>query len=184
MFSESTPRCFYKKSLKWVFLSLHFHFLRQVNCQSKELTTKTPPRLSVSFGKRLLSTSRRSSDRHALVRGNRFVLVFVETVFLFIQLYEFCFCWFLLKCHFVFAAHRYSHALSEKSLLLFPAVTIFSLIFSWELSFISQVAKVAKFFIFLINAKLGFYYFLTPASNSTFVHSPISLSFISRALNL
>ena len=128
MFSGRTPECFYKKSKVSVSIA-SFSFSATGQLPEQRTHHKDATGLSVSFGKRLLSTSPRSSDRHAIVRLNRFVLVFVETVFLLIQLFEFCFCWFLLKCHFVFAAHRYSHALSEKSLLLFPAVTIFSLIF-------------------------------------------------------
>ena len=170
MFSLEIHQCVYTKSLKRVFLWLHFHFLPQVNCRSRELTTKTPWQ-SISFGERPPSTNPRSSDRHAIVRENCFVLVFVETVFcifsctsfVFVDFVEMSFC---LDCTPLFTSTVWKSLLNL--CLLFSAVINFHLIKCFFESFINftksfKSYKMANSRSFSSTPSYDFVCFLTSA---------------------
>ena len=132
--------------------------------RTHQLTTKTPWQ-SISFGERPPSTSPRSSDRHAIVRENCFVLVFVETVFRIFICMSVVFLLVLLKCHFGLDCTPLFTSTVWKISAYFSPVNIFNVIFFWTLSWqqISKLQIAKAVFIFSSTPSYDFVSFLSSA---------------------
>ena len=152
------------KKSKAIFSGCLFIFCHRSTASAENSPCTKTPWQSISFGERPPSTSPRSSDRHAIVRENCFVLVFVETVFCIFSCMRFVSLLVLLKCH-LFRLHTTIHIHCLKISADFSPVIIFNVIFFWTFSWqqVSKLQIVKAVFFFSSTPSYGFVSFLSSA---------------------